>query len=697
MIGFINPWMLTGLAALAIPVLIHLVLREDRAGQKFPSLMFVRRIPFETKHRRRIRHRLLLFFRCLALAAIVIGFAAPFFYASFAGGPASTHERDVVILVDRSYSMGHQDRWQRAINAASDIIDGLTSGERASVVSFDYGASIEHDLTSDKEALQSSIKSIRYSDGTTGYPAAFAAASRVLAKSNAKRQQIVLISDMQRSAVDGMGLLPLGNHVAVETLTIDGPLGGNATILDARLAARQSSDIEDALVVRARNTGDQALENAKFNVIVNGREIYTRTVRLDTGEVRTFKVPLVLAADHPTQVVLEVGPDALPADNRHYLVLAPRRPITALVVEPEEFRQYQGVFLEEALRLARSPEVRVQRIRLKELDESRLEGIDVVVLDDVSVRNESAADALAAFINRGGGLFAVAGPSASAVWPGGERGFLPGTPGRVNTQSQREHRMAELAGDHPLWAFRGSARQLPFSAADIATVQSLVPGPEDQVVARLANGMPLLLERNNGAGRALALATTADLRWSSLALEPDFVLFVQNAVAYLAGRNPWPEAFVAGDMIDLGRLAGHLSDARDWRGWLASRGEIVVETPSGGAERIRPSESALFSSRRAGIYEAHRGDGSGSTLPFAINPPRSESLFAPISPIEFEARIERRGQPGSLRRHASIENTNRIDAARWLLVIAGIALILESILANRLSMRGELARAGGLG
>ena len=87
MMGFMNPWMLTGLAALAIPVMIHLVQREDRSGQKFPSLMFIRRIPFETKRRRNIRDRLLLLFRCLALAAIAIGFAAPFFDTGFAGVP----------------------------------------------------------------------------------------------------------------------------------------------------------------------------------------------------------------------------------------------------------------------------------------------------------------------------------------------------------------------------------------------------------------------------------------------------------------------------------------------------------------------------------------------------------------------------------------------------------------------------------
>ena len=64
-----------------------------------------------------------------------------------------------------------------------------------------------------------------------------------------------------------------------------------------------------------------------------------------------------------------------------------------------------------------------------------------------------------------------------------------------------------------------------------------------------------------------------------------------------------------------------------------------------------------------------------------------------MTPVEFEARIERRAKVQSGRRYASLKSTDRMDTTRWLLVIAGIALILESILANRLSMRSELSGA----
>src|SRR4026207_717674 len=69
--GLVAPLVLVGLGALALPVLIHLIQRERKRVVEFPSLMFVRRIPYQSVRRRRIRHWLPLLMRAAALALIV--------------------------------------------------------------------------------------------------------------------------------------------------------------------------------------------------------------------------------------------------------------------------------------------------------------------------------------------------------------------------------------------------------------------------------------------------------------------------------------------------------------------------------------------------------------------------------------------------------------------------------------------------
>ena len=75
---FLAPLFLVALAGLAIPVLLHLTQREKKQIVRFPSLMFVRRIPYQSVRRRKVQHWLLLLVRMTALALLIAAFARPF-------------------------------------------------------------------------------------------------------------------------------------------------------------------------------------------------------------------------------------------------------------------------------------------------------------------------------------------------------------------------------------------------------------------------------------------------------------------------------------------------------------------------------------------------------------------------------------------------------------------------------------------
>src|SRR3954447_17444472 len=115
---FLTPLCLAGLAAIGIPVLIHLIQREKKRVIEFPSLMFVRRIPYQSVRRRRIRHWALLLMRAAAIALIVAAFARPFMRQGAVAAAVGGGAREVVILLDRSASMGYGDHWARARGAA---------------------------------------------------------------------------------------------------------------------------------------------------------------------------------------------------------------------------------------------------------------------------------------------------------------------------------------------------------------------------------------------------------------------------------------------------------------------------------------------------------------------------------------------------------------------------------------------------
>src|SRR4029453_7915329 len=123
--SFLTPLFLIGLGAIAVPVLIHLIQRERKRVVEFPSLMFVRRIPYQSVRRRRIRHWPLLLLRAAAIALIVAAFARPFLQRHAAANAITGGAREVVILLDQSASMGYGDHWSRAQEAARAVVRGL--------------------------------------------------------------------------------------------------------------------------------------------------------------------------------------------------------------------------------------------------------------------------------------------------------------------------------------------------------------------------------------------------------------------------------------------------------------------------------------------------------------------------------------------------------------------------------------------
>ena len=75
--GFVTPALLGGAALVALPIVLHLIMRREAQQLKFPALRFVQQRRTMNQHRLRLRHLLLLALRCaiIALLAFALGAA----------------------------------------------------------------------------------------------------------------------------------------------------------------------------------------------------------------------------------------------------------------------------------------------------------------------------------------------------------------------------------------------------------------------------------------------------------------------------------------------------------------------------------------------------------------------------------------------------------------------------------------------
>src|SRR5262245_4432812 len=181
--AFLAPLFFIALATFAVPVIIHLTQRERKQIVEFPSLMFLQKIPYQSVRRRRIRDWPLLAMRLAAIILIVLAFARPFFERPMIALASTVGPREVVILLDHSYSMAYGDRWDRARAAARQAVQRLTQSDHATLIVFGTGAQLEVRATADLSRVLAAVDAARLGAEATRYAPALKLAQRVLADS----------------------------------------------------------------------------------------------------------------------------------------------------------------------------------------------------------------------------------------------------------------------------------------------------------------------------------------------------------------------------------------------------------------------------------------------------------------------------------------------------------------------------------
>src|SRR5512138_1877683 len=166
--AFLNPIFLLGALAAALPVLVHLVRRTRAAKMQFPSLMFLRRIEQKTIRKRRLRNLLLLALRCAALLLLALAFARPYFTGASAATDSS-NQSSSVILIDSSYSMRYGDVFNRARQAARNLIDEAPASEPFAIVQFSRSYEVLMPMKSNRDEALAAVAQAQPGLGATDY------------------------------------------------------------------------------------------------------------------------------------------------------------------------------------------------------------------------------------------------------------------------------------------------------------------------------------------------------------------------------------------------------------------------------------------------------------------------------------------------------------------------------------------------
>lgn len=697
---FTNTLMLAAMAALGIPILIHLLLKRKKKRLPFSTIRFFQQQDEQSSRRRKLRNWLLLALRLLIVSLLVLAFSRPYRRQSQAAAAGQKQHR-VVFVLDRSASMlateTEGQRWALAKDRIQKVLSGLNADDTAALVECATHADVVSGFAP-PAAIAQALRNLAPAYGTSSLAEGLQQALRLVAGSGPNTVSTVyLVSDLQKSACRTLSSCPIPQSLEVKLLPVGDVSSPNLAIVQLDTGAQDGVSPKATVA----NFSDEDSPSATFDFAIDDQSVISRVLRLKAGASTNvdLSIPPLKPGWHDLKASLRTR-DALEADNTRYSCRFIPEPAQVLVIEANgaaRVFQQETFFLMSALDPGKdstnsvpgpfnAAQAAPDALTAK-LDTSRSGSPwNVVVLPGLKDLPVGSGRALSAFVEGGGGLVLFLGEAMSANRYNTELGNL--LPARIGSPEP----MPELGApwriaDYDTNSMVFSAFRPPNSGdlriPGFTKRYSLDPVDGSSRLAYFDDGVPLLVTRPVGRGRVALVNTSADTAWNDWPKHKTFVPFLHGLAKYVAQKSshePGQESneYIAGEDFDLeigskARLAQFTLRAPDGK-------EISLTADEQG--RLRDPGMAL-----PGAYSLR--DKTGREIRrMVVNLSAQESNLEALRPADFQQQLVRVQENSKQTLAAGLFGSRNDQREFWTALLLGalILLLVEPFVANRTSV-----------
>lgn len=600
--SFLNPLFLIGLAAIALPVIAHLISRKTGLRKRFPAVKFLVASQGDAAARSRVKDILLLLLRSLIIVLLVLVFAKP---ALFSFAPAgSDSPRALAIVIDNSFSMGYGDNFDRALEKARELVDTLPDGSfglAAPLVGAD-GARLGP--SSDIDVMRESAAHIKLSSSFTDNEKRLEEAYSALDSAPNASKEVVFITDLQKNGWENEKFDK--GWLRIIDVTDGAKLSNHAVTSTAVTYGKDSV----TLGLTVSNSSDKAENGLLASVSVGGEELRAfLDIPSGASIEKDFAIPgEYISADKKKEGSAEIPRDRLSVDDVRYFVLSDRDESGVLIVDGDP---REDARLSETYYLARAAETVSEltgaHIAVKDNDSflnEKLSNYDLVFLANVGDITQQNVKDLEEFVKGGGTAVIFLG---ERIRPSSYNSLLRGIlPGELINSEERDSKVTVQARS-----------MLPQDVGDrISQVEvrqyfRLVPSPDSEVILGLEGGDPLLVKKTIGKGSVFLFTSTADTSWNNFPITTVFLPVVKEFLDMPGSSNERRRNYTVGDKVSLDTAPGAYP--------------VEVTDPSG--KRFIPEKSAAVFDETyvPGIYTVM--ESGKESYKFAVNvDPRESNL-----------------------------------------------------------------------
>lgn len=690
MFSVLNPSLLPWLAAISIPVLLHLLTRRTRRRVDLPTVRFLQRSLARQSRLFRWRHLVLLLLRALAVAALVTAFTRPVLRSPLAaeGGESV----GAVLLLDLSASMsaheGGLTALEKAKGEAVRTLRSLNRGDRANVVLCGAQPStVVAEPTGEFGVLQRAVRAAQSTEERGDPAAAVNLAVEQLAKTNTRIRRLYVFSDFQRTNWADVKLATLGAETKILFVNTAAEARVNAGLTALRLRPSTPRAGETVTLSCEVFNSSPALRNVPVTLSLSNGLQRRETAALGPYSSANVNFPLRFDTPQRLEATVSLPPDALPADDTRRAVIDLQRLPEVLLLTDENAAQAPaaGFFLARALQPdPRSVAgFRVTPLRPAALTNPRLQSADVVIVCNAPGMPAVQYEALARYLQNGGNLvWFLYGDRVPEQLRGVGRFLTEAEPMPLQVES-----VADLRGNGRGYVTLAEARYESAllkafkdpAAADLSRTRfyrfciTSEVAPRAETLLKFEDGTAAAVRAGIGSGNLLLVNMAPAPSWSDLPRQEAFLPLMHEFVKGLLAKD-----VALRDAVPGGPVSTTLAPAAAGR---APR--LLCTGPEGKPVPVvwDPATGTAVVERatRSGFYRLAAEYGRAlATL--TVNAHPDESDLRAVDPRELESR-RRKGNALLVGGSGKNEGVDELQKGRpvwhYLLVTALACLLLE--------------------
>lgn len=673
--GFLAPWFLGGLLAVGLPVYVHLLRRQTTVPRPVSSLMFFERGTQSSTRHRRLRYLLLFVLRALLVLLVALAFANPFVRRAKTGAS----DRLLLVVLDDSFSMNAADgaagtKLDAARRGALAVLASKAPGQKAQVIALGGEMRVLTQPIQDGAALRAAVDGIGPGDGHATF-GELGRGVRAMAETQHGPIELDLFSDMQASNLPAnFADMVLPGNVALVLHRVGPDAAVPNWTVESVNAPGELTDTKQARVVAVIAGHGTPAAIRTVSLLVDGKVTATKKLQVPANGRATVAFEGLDVPYGESRCAVQIdAADGFAADDTSVFAVKRADPERVLFVHRAPDTR-SPLYFGAALGAAAQASFVLQTITpdaAADVDPSKYA---FVVLSDVPFVPSMLENSLLHWVQGGGSVLVAAGSAES------QRAHVPVYGGSVD-EGRFYGRDGSFASVGTMDATYPALEEAnAWQGAKFFYAAKVDPGSA-RVAARLADGTPLLIDKQVGEGHVVLFTSGFDNVTNDLPLAPAFVAFVDRTARYLSGEQRQSGARVVDSFVQLRRQANEVATSAAVSGAAPT---VDVVGPDGKRaltlSEARSAES--FRLARAGFYRVRFASGREALL--AVNPDRRESDLAPIPAdmLQLWSGAGGAGGPDPEKAMQPAERPNPSGLWWWvMLLVLGVALA-ESVVAS---------------